>query len=103
MVSAKGFVLKPAARADLAEIWSYGAETWGPKQADAYARDLNRSFTTLATFPRMGRAHTRSTPPVRVHPTRQHLAIYTEDADGITILRILGAAQDWSGILSALE
>jgi toxin ParE1/3/4 len=99
----KRFYLKPAARADLVGIWSYGAETWGMAQADSYARGLNRTFGTLAEMPRMGRAYTRATPPVRIHPVRQHLVIYTEDAEGITILRILGGAQDWSVILSALE
>jgi len=74
-----------------------------PAQAERYYDELLKAFIRLAAFPAMGRAHTRSTPPVRIHPTRQHLVIYTEDAEGITILRILGAAQDWSVILSALE
>ena len=91
------------ADADLDEIWRYTADTWSPAQAEWYYDQLLESFDRLAAFPRMGRAYTCATPPVRIHPVRQHLVIYTEDAEGITILRILGGAQDWSGIMSALE
>ncbi|MGI3185465.1 type II toxin-antitoxin system RelE/ParE family toxin [Nioella aestuarii] len=91
------------ADADLDEIWRYSADTWSPAQAERHYDQLLESFDRLAAFPLMGRLHALATPPVRIHPMRQHLVIYTEDAEGITNLRILGSAQDWSVILSALE
>ncbi|MFG6511821.1 MULTISPECIES: type II toxin-antitoxin system RelE/ParE family toxin [unclassified Sulfitobacter] len=47
-----GWQLRPAARSDLADIWRYGATTWGADQADRYADGLFAVFDLLAAFPK---------------------------------------------------
>ena len=43
-----GFLLSPAARADLTEIWDYTANRWGVEQAERYVRDLTAACQGLA-------------------------------------------------------
>ena len=50
-----GWQLRPAARSDLADIWRYGATTWGADQADRYADGLFAVVDLLAAFPEMAR------------------------------------------------
>ena len=49
------FSLRPKARKDLGDIWSYTYETWGEDQADSYIHDLESVFRTLAVNPKKGR------------------------------------------------
>jgi toxin ParE1/3/4 len=51
-----GFLLSPAARADLAEIWDYSADRWGVEQAEHYIRDLMSACQGLADKRMKGRA-----------------------------------------------
>ena len=51
-----GFLLSPAARADLGEIWDYTAGRWGPEQAERYVRALTTACEELAEQRRTGRA-----------------------------------------------
>jgi len=51
-----GFLLSPAARHDLAEIWDYTAERWGLEQAERYIRELTTACQDLADQRRTGRA-----------------------------------------------
>ncbi|OED49900.1 plasmid stabilization protein ParE [Rhodobacteraceae bacterium (ex Bugula neritina AB1)] len=94
------WVIRPAARADLAAIWRYGLETWGEAQADAYADSLFALFDLLADFPEMARKRSEFTPPVRIHPSGAHLVIYRLDQDHLEILRILHARQDLMAFLT---
>ena len=51
-----GFLLSPAARVDLSEIWDYNAERWGIEQAERYIRELTTACQELADQRRTGRA-----------------------------------------------
>lgn len=42
------FVLTPAARRDIAEIWLYTADRWGLDQADAYIRRIEADLADAA-------------------------------------------------------
>ncbi|MFW8636979.1 type II toxin-antitoxin system RelE/ParE family toxin [Cribrihabitans pelagius] len=94
------WVIRPAARADLAAIWRYGLETWGAAQADTYADGLFALFELLAEFPAMASERSEFTPAVRIHPTGAHLVIYRLDQGRPDILRILHARQDLVAALS---
>lgn len=100
MVAKLGWSLRPAAHVDLSSIWRYGAEKWGPDQADYYADALFAVFDLLAGFPEMARERDMFDPPIRIHPTRAHLILYQTVEEGIEIIRILHAAQNLSEFLA---
>ena len=94
-----GWTIRPAAQVDLAEIWRYGASTWGVTQADRYADGLFALFDLLAGFPEMARERTEFAPPVRIHPSGAHLVIYRLEGQGVEIIRILHARQNLTAYL----
>ncbi len=51
-----GFLLSPAARDDLTEIWDYTASRWGVEQAERYFRELTTACQGLADKRLTGRA-----------------------------------------------
>lgn len=97
------FRLTPAAQADLEEIWLYSAHTWSPEQAERYTDALEETFKRLLAMPEMARERSEFTPPVRIHPSGEHLIIYRIEADHLAIVRILGGRQDWLTILRAVD
>jgi len=97
------FRLTPAAQADLEEIWLYTAHTWSPEQAERYTDALEETFKRLLAMPEMARERREFTPPVRIHPSGEHLVIYRIEADYLEIVRILGGRQDWLAILRAVD
>lgn len=94
MPDRSGWALRPAAEADLSQIWRDGADRWGVEQADRYADGLFAVFGLLAEFPGMARERPEISPPVRLHPSGAHLVIYRQDGQGIEIIRILHAHQN---------
>ncbi|MEO3480055.1 type II toxin-antitoxin system RelE/ParE family toxin [Phaeobacter sp. CAU 1743] len=88
-----GWVIRPAAEADLSDTWQYGADNWGVEQADRCVDGLFALFDLLAEFPEMARERSEFTPPVRIHPSRVHLMIYRMNGRGIEIIRILHTNQ----------
>lgn len=91
--------LTPAALGDLEDIWLYSARTWSVTQADRYVDALERTFDTLLAMPRMARERTEIDPPVRLHPSGQHVIVYRIEVDHLTVLRILGGRQHWQAVL----
>ena len=87
------WVIRPAAEADLSEIWRHGAGDWGIGQADRYADGLFAVFDLLAEFPEVTRERGEFSPPVRVHPSGSHLVVYQREGQGVEIIRILHAHQ----------
>lgn len=94
-----GWVIRPAAQADLADIWHHGAASWGVDQADRYADGLFAVFDLLAGFPEMARARPEFTPMVRIHPSGAHLVIFRDAGQGIEIIRILHSHQNLTAYL----
>lgn len=94
-----GYVLRPAARADLTVIWTDGAAAWGTERADRYVDGLFSLFDLLVNFPEMARERAELTPPVRIHPTGAHLVIYRLEGQGVEILRILHSHQNLTAYL----
>lgn len=94
------WTIRPAAEADLAEIWIHGAEHWGISQAERYADGLFALFDLLATYPEMAREREEFTPPVRIHSSGSHLVIYKSEGQRVEIIRILHAHQNLRAFLS---
>lgn len=94
-----GWTLRPAAEADLSEIWRHGAATWGVEQAERYADGLFALFDLLADFPEIARQRAEFSPPVRIHPSGAHLVIYRREGQGVEIIRILHAHQNLAAYL----
>ncbi len=88
------WVIRPAAEADLSDIWRHGAATWGVEQAERYADGLFAVFDLLAEFPELSRERGEFRPPVRIHPSGSHLVIYRPEGQGVEIIRILHAHQN---------
>ncbi len=95
--------LTPAARNDLEGIWLYTAQKWSMAQADRYTDILEDTFERLLFMPEMARERAEFDPPVRIHPSSEHLVIYRIEGDHLTILRVLGAGQDWQVLFRALD
>ena len=91
--------LSRAAARDLASIWSYGADRWGRDQANAYARRLHDVFSLLASMPGMGRPLATSSGRLRGHSVEKHIIIFRSEPEGILILRVLSARQDWLSVI----
>ena len=94
MPESSGWTLRPAAKADLSEIWLHGADKWGVEQAERYSDSLLAVFDLLADFPELARERGEFTPPVRIHPSGSHLVIYRSERQGIEIIRVLHAHQN---------
>lgn len=89
------FLLRPAARQDLREIWRFSARRWSPKQADAYLRRIEAAFSLIQTFPAIAPERGEFTPPVRVHPVSSHVVLFRVAAERIEVIRIRHANEDW--------
>jgi toxin ParE1/3/4 len=94
------YILSPAARADLDEIWEYSAENWGTEQAERYVFAIRAACEALAS----GKLKGRSTEDVRAGFRKQtvgsHLLFYrVTDEAVIDVIRILHQRMDFSSRL----
>lgn len=99
MPGSSGWVILPAAEADMSDIWRHGAGNWGLEQADHYADALFALFDLLAEFPQMARERAEFSPPVRIHPSGVHLVIYRLEGQGVEIIRVVHAHQNLTAYL----
>jgi len=88
------FYLRPKARRDLEDIWSYTYETWGEDQADSYIHDLDSGFRALAVNPKKGRPCDAIREGYRKHFVGKHFIFYRMAKKGIEIVRILHQRMD---------
>ena len=100
MPQGSNWTIRPAAEADLADIWIHGAANWGIGQAERYADGLFALFELLAAYPEMAREREEFTPTVRIHPSGSHLVIYRSEGQGVEIIRILHAHQNLMAYLN---
>jgi len=95
--------LTPAAQNDLKDIWLCTSQRCSAAQADRYTDILEDTLERLLFMPEMARVRPEFNPPVRIHPSAEHLIIYRTEDSRLAILRVLGAAQDWQAILRAAD
>lgn len=95
--------LASAAEADLAGIFWQGLERFGPIQTERYLEEIEAPFDMLAQFPEVARLRQELSPPVRALPHSAHIIVYHVETDGIVILRIRSAGENWTATPSGDE
>jgi toxin ParE1/3/4 len=93
------WTLRPAADADLSDIWQRSATQWGVAQAERYIDGLFAVFDVLAEYPELARERPDFVPPVRVHLAGSHLVIYRVEDLTVDIIRVLHARQNLTAYL----
>jgi toxin ParE1/3/4 len=89
------YLLSPAARADLSEIWNYSARNWGEEQADRYILAIRDACAALADGKRQGRAIDDIRPGYRKLAVQSHLLFYRlTDTGLIDVVRVLHQRMD---------
>jgi toxin ParE1/3/4 len=99
------FILAPAAKSDLIEIWNYyAAEVGDLDLADKIRDEIFTGIRAAARKPGIG--HFRrdlAGEPLRFWRVRSYLIIYRSEAKPIQVVRILHGARDVQGVLGELE
>jgi len=89
------YVLSPAARADLEEIWDYTCWRWDDDQAEEYVREIQRAIERVVDNPMIGRACDELRPRYRKHAVGSHTLYYRiVSGDVINVVRILHQRMD---------
>jgi toxin ParE1/3/4 len=83
------YALTKRADADLYDIFLFGYQQFGERQAEAYAAELERAFQLLANNPRMGRRAESIARGVRRHEHRSHVILYEIAPGGVLILAVV--------------
>jgi toxin ParE1/3/4 len=96
------FLLSPAARADLGEIWDYTAGRWGTEQAERYVRDITEACQALADERREGRSIDDVRPGYFKLAVGSHFLFYRfTDARVVDVVRILHQRMDIAARLNS--
>jgi plasmid stabilization system protein ParE len=93
------FVLTPAARADLLDIFDYISQD-NPDAARRVLHEIRAAMRKLAEMPEMG--HFRrdlATEPLRFWQAYSYLIIYRSEAKPLQVVRVLHSARDVRQIL----
>lgn len=90
------YLLSPAARADLEQIWDYTHDRWGADQAEEYLRELQHAIERAATNPRIGRPCDEIRPGYRKLAAGSHTLFYrlTPAHDVVDVVRVLHQRMD---------
>lgn len=91
-------IRRPAAREDLIEAYLFIYKR-APSRAAPYLGRLEAKFVTLAASPLIGAARIPQRQELRVFPAESHVILYRPLEDGIEIVRVLHARQNWQAIL----
>lgn len=90
-----GYLLSPAAQADLSDIWDYSARTWGTEQADRYILAIRDACKALAAGRKRGRPIDDIRPGYRKFAVQSHFLFYrVTDTGLIDVVRILHQRMD---------
>ena len=90
-----GYLLSPAAQADLSEIWDYSARNWGTEQADRYILRIKETGEDLAAGRKRGRPIDDIRPGYRKLAVQSHFLFYrVTDTGLIDVVRILHQRMD---------
>ena len=87
------FVISPAARTDLRDIYRYIA-TDNSGAAASHQQMLIDRFKSLAAHPLIGRARDDLVSGLRIFPARKYVICYERTRDGIRILCVIHSARD---------
>jgi toxin ParE1/3/4 len=93
------FRIQPEASADIADIYAFSVERFGPEVAQGYMAGLDLAFTQLADYPESGSVFEGIFPAIRRLTYRKHRIFYDFDGTTIMIVRILHQAMNERGRL----
>ena len=88
------FKLSLHAEAKLVDIYAFTEITFGRYQADAYSAGLERTFSLLTDFPRMGIEVYHLAANHRRFRFESHNIYYTEEPYGVLIRDLFHVTQD---------
>jgi len=90
------YLLTPAARTDLHDIYDYTEKTWGAVQADTYIRQIQAAIETATATPGIGRSCKEIRPGYRkLAAAASHVLYYRLNTDDdLEIIRILHQRMD---------
>jgi toxin ParE1/3/4 len=100
---------RPRARRDLTEHYVYLAENAGLAIADRFLDNARDTFMALADHPLLGPSLPLSRPELAglrkwsVDEFENFLIFYFPRPNGVAVVRVLHAAQDWWGLLGVEE
>ena len=83
----------PAAKRDVAEIWSYIARDNEPA-ATRLIGEFDQALELLARFPGAGRSREEWQPNLRSFLVRDYLLFYRRVSTGIQLVRVLHGSRD---------
>jgi len=90
-----GYVLSPAAQADVESIWDYTVERWGERQAETYILAIRDACAALAEGRRRGRPIDAIRAGYLKLAVGAHFLFYRFDEAGrIDVVRILHQSMD---------
>lgn len=89
------YVLSPAARNVLEQIWEHPCTRWGDDQAEEYVREIQRAIDRVVDNPLIGRACDEVRPGYRKHAVGSRTLYYRiAGGDVINVVRILHQRMD---------
>lgn len=89
------FDLTRAAQADLKSMARFTQSRWGVRQRNAYLKEVDLVFRSLAENPQMGKACDDIREGYRKFPHGSHVIYYKEPGEGeLLIIRILHVTMD---------
>jgi toxin ParE1/3/4 len=102
---ARRAILRPAARRDLAELYTYIRDERGdPEIAVGYVRRIRTFCESLATFPERGTRRDDIRPGVRIVGfERRAVVAFSVTPETIVIARIFYGGRDYEALLGAEE
>jgi toxin ParE1/3/4 len=80
---------------DIKELFAYGKERYGERQALTYLASLWDQLEWLRDWPLTSREHTEIRPPVRLCTFDAHNIIYDVRGETLVILRVFHHSADW--------
>jgi toxin ParE1/3/4 len=89
------YELRVKAADDLDEIYEFGSESFGIRQADRFFGDLKEALEFIGENPRLCHVRKEHGDSIRIHVLQSHLIIYTILGEAALILRIVHGHYDW--------
>lgn len=86
--------LLPAARRDLARIWSDTANRWDQVQADSYVMAINQRLDAILDFPSSYPEYRSRHGTFRKAASGEHVIFYLAEPERVEVVRILHNRMD---------
>lgn len=84
-----------AALDDLASIWSYTLERWGPAQEERYLEQIWDKFETIMRDPSCFRPRNDLFPGCQVALEGRHMILFRVNRNRLQVVRVLHSAMDF--------